>query len=87
MTIDVLTVSEADQRKLGCVSMPARPCAVGQVPATKVVLLAGAVPEKVTPGNNIDSRRLKNTFVDVIRSLMVPLLVQSTSVTNICVEV
>ena len=68
-------------------SIPARPCAVGHVPATNVVLLAGAVPEKVTPGNSVDRRLLKNTFVDVIRSLMVPLLVQSTSFTNICVEV
>ena len=55
LTIDVLAGSEADQRKLGCVSMPARPCVVGHVPATKVVLLAGAAPEKV------DAREQRST--------------------------
>src|SRR5262245_19871388 len=56
LTIDVLAGSEADQRKLGIVMRPERPCDEGQVPATKVVLLLGAPPENVTPGYSVDRR-------------------------------
>jgi hypothetical protein len=51
-----------------------------------VVLLAGAVPENVTPGYSVASRLFRKTFCDVTRSFTVPLLVHSTSFTNCCVE-
>jgi hypothetical protein len=87
LTIDVFAGSDADQRKLGCVRSPERPCDEGQVPATKVVLLEGAPAEKVAPGNSVLRRLFRNTFCDVTRSFIVPPLVHSTSFTNCCVAV
>src|SRR4030095_12326530 len=86
LTIDVLAGSDADQRKLGMVTRPARPCAVGQVPREHVVLRDGAPFANVTPGYSVASRLFRYTFCDVTRSFIVPPLVHSTSVTNCCVE-
>ena len=88
LTIDVRSGSEAAHRKPGCVNMPARPSAAGQVALTKVVLFVGAAPVNASPGNSVGSRLFTKTVCEVNRSSIVPAaLVHNTSVTNCCVEV
>ena len=87
LTIDVFAGSDADHRKLGCVSMPDAPLRrrPGRRPRTSCCWRARR-PRTSRPGYSVARRLFRKTFCDVTRSFTVPPLVHSTSFTNCCVD-